>query len=245
MPDVLRLAVTEFTDLTRWNWVLYNKSGTALAGQEVRLDPKDAWFEAFTDLQSYVSWQAAPDKRFAQEARIVTALGDWIGTNVFGPAIGNALLEHGPVIVEVILPEGAEALAYLPLEAARLQNRPLAANDITLVIRPPAASGPPPKPSGTVSTLRVLGLFSLPEGGNALNLRRERQSLVDLMSKIAAGGRAIEVKVLQYGVTVTAFATFSVTAKAGTSFTSPDMADRASWSSRPPKAARTASPPRT
>ena len=49
--------------------------------------------------------------------------------------------------------------------------------------------------------LRVLGLFSLPEGGQALNLRRERHSLVQLIEGIAAAGKAADVRVLQYGVT--------------------------------------------
>jgi hypothetical protein len=49
--------------------------------------------------------------------------------------------------------------------------------------------------------LRVLGLFSLPEGGQPLNLRRERYSLVRLIEGIAAEGRGADVRVLQYGVT--------------------------------------------
>ena len=49
--------------------------------------------------------------------------------------------------------------------------------------------------------LRVLGLFSLPEGGRPLNLRRERHALVRLIEGIAATGKAADVRVLQYGVT--------------------------------------------
>jgi hypothetical protein len=201
VPDGLRLEVTEYTDQARWRWVLKDESGASLADQEVRLDRSSGQFEAFTALRDYVSWHAAPDKRQAEEARIVTWLGDWIGTEVFGPAIGDALLSRGPSIVEVILPAGTEALAYLPLEAARVQSRSLACHDITLVICPPAANGVLPKISRTTGSLRVLGLFSLPEGGTALNLRRERQSLVALINEIAATGRAAEVKALQYGVT--------------------------------------------
>jgi hypothetical protein len=48
--------------------------------------------------------------------------------------------------------------------------------------------GPVP---GTLQ-LRVLGLFSLPDGGQPLNLRRERHSLVQLIRGIAANGRAAE-----------------------------------------------------
>ena len=51
--------------------------------------------------------------------------------------------------------------------------------------------------------LRVLGLFSLPEGGGAaLNLRRERFELARLVHEVAAvAGRGVELRVLQYGVT--------------------------------------------
>jgi hypothetical protein len=36
------------------------------------------------------------------------------------------------MVVEVILPADAEALAYLPLEAARIQSRSHAGHDVTL-----------------------------------------------------------------------------------------------------------------
>ena len=51
--------------------------------------------------------------------------------------------------------------------------------------------------------LRVLGLFSLPEGGGAaLNLRRERFELARLVQDTAeVAGRGVELRVLQYGVT--------------------------------------------
>ena len=51
--------------------------------------------------------------------------------------------------------------------------------------------------------LRVLGLFSLPEGGGAaLNLRRERFELARLVQAVAeVHGRGVELRVLQYGVT--------------------------------------------
>jgi tetratricopeptide (TPR) repeat protein len=200
VPDGLRLEVTEYTDLSGWRWVLTDANGAFLADHEVRLDQNGELFGAFTALHDYVSWHAAPDKRSAEEIRIVTGLGDWIGTEVFGAAIGSALLTHRPATVEVILPAGAEEIAYLPLEAARIESRPLAGNDITLVIRPAAARGTLVKVPAT-DKLRVLGLFSLPEGGTALNLRRERQSLLRLVQGIAASGRAADVKALQYGVT--------------------------------------------
>jgi hypothetical protein len=47
----------------------------------------------------------------------------------------------------------------------------------------------------------VLGLFSLPDGGQPFDLRRERHSLVRLVQRIHAQGNAADVRGLQYGVT--------------------------------------------
>jgi hypothetical protein len=41
----------------------------------------------------------------------------------------------------------------------------------------------------------------MPTGGRPLNLRRERQALVRLFAEIGGLGRAVDVRVLQYGVT--------------------------------------------
>jgi hypothetical protein len=109
VPDVLRLEVREFTDLTRWRWTLTDGNGAFLANHEVRLDPAAEQFEAFTDLRGY-TWHAAPNWYLPDEARIVTRLGDWIGTEISGDAIGNKLIERHPATVQVIPPD-AEALS--------------------------------------------------------------------------------------------------------------------------------------
>jgi hypothetical protein len=47
-----------------------------------------------------------------------------------------------------------------------------------------------------------LALFSLPPAGSPLNLRRERQMLQSLVRQLSrAAGLAVELRVLQYGVT--------------------------------------------
>jgi hypothetical protein len=203
MPSVLRLEVREFTDLTRWRWALTDASGAFLADREVRLDSTSWQYEAVTNLPGYISWHASLDERYApDEARIVDEVGAWLGEQVLGASIAKALITRRPATVQVIIPPGAEALAFLPLEIAHAAGKPLAQHDITLVIRPattePAVTE---KPAAPRDRLRVLGLFSLPEGGQPLNLRRERHALVRLISGIAARGRAAEVRVLQYGVT--------------------------------------------
>jgi hypothetical protein len=201
VPDVLRLEAREFTDLTRWRWVLTDRTGAFVADHEVRLEPNDWQYEAFTDLRRYVSWHADPGERYAEdEARIVADVGAWIGGQVLGDTIAKALARNRNATVRVVLPPAAEVLAYIPLETAHAAGKPLTAHGVTLVIEA-AAAGAPSSPAEIRDRLRVLGLFSLPEGGSPLSLRRERHKLLKLIRGLAANGRAAEVKVLQYGVT--------------------------------------------
>jgi hypothetical protein len=205
----LRLEVRDFEGSARWRWLLTRPGGAFLADHEVRLDAGCWQFEAFTDLLGYLIWHAAPDRFAEDEARIVADLGAWIGSEVFGP-VAAALVWARPATVRVVIPAEAVALCFRPLELAHAGGRPLAIQDVTLIMEPASEGGV--GASGTVDgivggvggvgeRLRVLGLFSLPEGGQPLNLRRERHALVRLIEGIAAEGRAAEVRVLQYGVT--------------------------------------------
>jgi tetratricopeptide (TPR) repeat protein len=190
----LRLEATDFTGASEWRWVL-TEDAAILADHEVRLDPSSSLYEAFTDLDFYSSWHAAPDRQAFDEARIAAELGDWIGAEVFGPAITSALTNarsRGHVTVQAVVPR---QLALRPLELARIDGKSLAQHDITLVMAPHGADAAIAKPAG--ERLRVLGLFSLPEGGTALNLRRERHELVRLVGGIGTA----DITVLQYGVT--------------------------------------------
>jgi tetratricopeptide (TPR) repeat protein len=197
----LRLEVLEFGDLTRWRWRLTGTGGKFLADHEVRLDENSWQCEAFADLLGYLSWHAAPDRWDEDEARIVGEVGAWIGSDVLGP-VAAAMVKQRPATVRVVVPEEAKALLFRPLELAHVNGRPLALQDVTLVMEPETeatADGPNSVPAD--GRLRVLGLFSLPEGGQPLNLRRERFELVQLVHGIAATGRRADVRVLQYGVT--------------------------------------------
>jgi tetratricopeptide (TPR) repeat protein len=214
----LRLEVLDYQNLTRWRWRLTGGGGKFLVDHEVRLDSGCWQYEAFTDLLGHLSWHAAPDRRDDDEARIVREVGTWIGTEVFGP-VAAALARERPTAVRVIVPDAARGLLFRPLELAYVNGVPLALRDVTLVMQPAgddsaagvttstgatgavAGSGDAASAVPAGGRLRVLGLFSLPEGGQPLNLRRERYELVQLVRKIAAGGRSADVRVLQYGVT--------------------------------------------
>src|ERR1035441_5927494 len=182
--------------------MLTEPGGVLVADHEVQLDAGCWQFEAFSNLRRYLRWRAAPDRRIEDETRIVAEVGAWIGEEVFG-AVASALVKERPATVRVIVPAEpteAQSLLFRPLELAHVGGKPLSVQDVTLVMQPGGDAGTRgAAPVG--NRLRVLGLFSLPEGGQPLNLRRERHALVRLITGIAAGGRAADVRVLQYGVT--------------------------------------------
>ncbi|WP_405820152.1 CHAT domain-containing protein [Streptomyces sp. NBC_01390] len=204
MPDgavaELTLLVEDFTGPDRWRWLLLGPDGGVLARHEVRLDPAGPQYEAFLDLPGYLRRHAAPDVRAVREREIVREVGTWIGAEVLGP-VAPALLAAAPAVVRVVVPRdvpGARRLLFVPLELAHAAGRPLAVQDVTLVTQWGAGRRGGRREDGPV---RVLALFSLPEGSRALNLRRERLALTRLFAEAAEAGRAVEVRTLQYGVT--------------------------------------------
>ncbi|MEU6153640.1 CHAT domain-containing protein [Actinosynnema sp. NPDC047251] len=194
----LTLEAHEVDGDARWRWVLLDAAGAVVAEHEVRLDERSWQFEAFRDPHAYLRWRAAPDRRVAHEAEIVAALGAWVGDEVLGP-VAAAAVACGPVAVRVV----AHGDVPLPLELAHVDGKPLVLHGVCFVhAGPPAA---PPEPAALPGTpkqgVRVLGLFSVPDGRQPLNLRAERQALDDLFRKIRAQGRAVDLRVLQYGAT--------------------------------------------
>uniref|UniRef100_UPI000A382B1D CHAT domain-containing protein n=1 Tax=Streptomyces reticuliscabiei TaxID=146821 RepID=UPI000A382B1D len=211
MPDgalvELTLHVEDFAGPDRWRWVLVAPDGNVLARHDVRLDPSGPQYEAFVDLPGYLRRHAAPDVRAAREREIVRDVGTWIGAEVLGP-VAPALLAAAPAVVRVVVPRdvpAARRLMFVPLELAHAQGRPLAVQDVTLVTQwgteGRAGERARDRPDRSGRPVRVLALFSLPEGSRALNLRRERLALTRVFTDAARAGRAVEVHTLQYGVT--------------------------------------------
>jgi hypothetical protein len=198
----LRLEVADFAASgggLAWRWVLTGPGGAFVADHQVRLEAGEPGYEAFTDLYGYLRWRANPGDRVASEAALVADAGRWIGERVFGE-VGRALAAQAPAVVRVVVPDPARVVAFRPLELAVVEGRPLAAQGVTLVMDVAGKPAGVKRPVG--QRLRVLGLFSLPEGGAALNLRRERFELARLVQDTAeVHGRGVELRVLQYGVT--------------------------------------------
>ena len=199
-----QLEASEFENLARWRWILTSSDGKVLADHRVRLDTSSWQYKALNDLGQHLRLYAAPDQRIADEARIVAEVGVWMGAEVLGP-IAAALAGAGPAIVRVVVPaepKAARGLLHYPLELAYAGDGPLALQGVTLVMQLAGEDALPATPTssgGPPGRVRVLGLFSLPSGTRALNLRGERQALVERLAAAADG--AVEVRVLQYGVT--------------------------------------------
>ncbi len=200
MVAVLRLEVTQFHDPARWRWVLKDQDQEIVAEHRVDVDTACWQFEAMRDLFAYLAWRAAPDRRLAHEEELVAEVGAWVGEHVFGP-VGVALGQRSPAAVRVVVPQEARIVAFYPLECAIVAGRPLALQRVGLVfdVGGGRAVAEPKRPVG--ERLRILGLFSLPEGTSALGLRKERVGLSRVVKTIAdTNHTAVELKVVQYGV---------------------------------------------
>ncbi len=199
---LLQLEVLDFDGPTRWRWRLTQQpGGRFLADHQVDLDPATAQYEAFTDLDGYLRWNAAPDRRLQSEAELIAQVGGWIGERVLGP-VGPAILKRRPSTVRLVLPPEAAVLAYRPLELAHVGGQPLAIQQVSLVVQPAGTATDGGSKAGVGERLRMLAIFSLPVDASALNLRHERYALARLVHQIAqTNAKAVELRVVQYGVT--------------------------------------------
>ncbi|MFO1432111.1 MAG: CHAT domain-containing protein [Candidatus Competibacteraceae bacterium] len=201
MPTTLLLQASDVRDPAHWYWRLTDTNGNFLADHTVALDRADWRYEAFCDLYGYLNRRVAPDKRQAEETRLLAELGAWIGEQVLGP-IAPALVNQAPVTVRVQIPADSPAaagLCYLPLELAYTGGKPLAVQEVSLIFE--VGKPAPVKLQPVGDRLRVLAVFSLPTGASTLNLRQERYRLKTLLQSLVTSGWAIDLRVLQYGVT--------------------------------------------
>ncbi len=198
--DTLILAVTDFKDPQHWRWVLKDESGRFLQDHEVSLDISDPNYQAFLNLESYLDSYSSPDKRIEDQERLLDEMSGWIGSNVLGNVADRLAECRVPTVVRILVPPEASGLTYLPLELARIGDRPIALQDISLVFETTVSEHILLEPIG--DKLRMLAIFSLPTEVSALALRRERYELMKLINQIAqTHNLAIELRVLQYGVT--------------------------------------------
>ena len=201
----LVLQAVDVTGPLRWRWLLSDEdTGRPLADHRVDLDPASDEMARFSDLYGYVRWHAAPDRRTADEARIVAEAGEWAGRVLLGEKIGMAIAGAAPVTVRVTVPAKADRALLWPLELAHVNGQPLAAlGDVPFVYDlVPVLDGSRRPKAEAAGALRVMAVFSQPTQTAVLALRRERYALSRLIRRIAARQqRIVELRVLQYGVT--------------------------------------------
>jgi CHAT domain len=204
----LVLSVAEGATPASWRWLLTDEdSGNPVADFAASVDRSAFEYAGFTDLYRFLRWNADPGRRKTSEAELVHRVGAWVGSVVLGGDVARVMAQAAPVSVRVVLPPELEFLLYRPLELAHVDGVPLVAQDVSLVFELPVADAAPgvgyergKEPVG--DALRVLGVFSAPTGASVLGLRRERHELARLARRLAARTRrAVEVEVLQYGVT--------------------------------------------
>jgi hypothetical protein len=93
MPaPALRLEVADFTDPDNWRWVLKDHGGAFLADHPVALDRTNPNYMGLLDLPGYLQRHVAPDTRNVDQRRLIGELGAWMGEQVLGRSIGEALL---------------------------------------------------------------------------------------------------------------------------------------------------------
>lgn len=197
----LHLEVAAYREETHWLWRLRDEHGVLLADHEVILDSQASEYAGFVNLYRFVRWYADPASGPEGELALLDQLGHWIGDRVWG-AVGEAIAaqaRRSPVVVKVSVPNEAQALMYRPLELGIVAGRPLALQNVSLVFELAGESADEKAVVG--ESLRMLALFSVPTDQAALDARAERRELRRMVHQIArTAGRAIELRVLQYGV---------------------------------------------
>jgi hypothetical protein len=197
------LELSEFRDEGRWAWRLYDASGGFIAHHDVDLPDGDPLLGGFRSLTDYITRNADPARAYESEAELLTQLGGWIGERVFGEIAGRLAeqADSAPTTVKVQLPPEATALLSRPFELAHVADKPLAARDLSLTFEVAGTRKPVAKRE-IGDRLRMLAVFSVPVDQSALALRRERFRLRKVIEGLARmHKRAIELRVLQYGVT--------------------------------------------
>jgi tetratricopeptide (TPR) repeat protein len=199
----LKVEITEITDETRWAWRLLSSEGTFISDHRVHLDSEAGEFEGLVDLPRFVRWNSESRSDSATERELVGRVARWIGSEVWGamaPSILEAA-EEEPVTVLIEVPAEAEFLLYLPFELPFTFEGKTPGADVSLIYSVADDRSGPNGKHPTGPSLRLLALFSAPVDQIALNTRFERDQLKTLIDQVTATGRAVDLRILQYGVT--------------------------------------------
>src|SRR5687767_10312139 len=113
-PNTLILSVTDFVDPRRWTWRLATAEDELLGERSVTLDSSAPEYDAFIDLDNHLRLNAAPDRRYQAERRILDRVGPWIGREVLGELGEQIVKTQLPMAIRVVVPLNAAQLMYRP-----------------------------------------------------------------------------------------------------------------------------------
>ena len=199
MPE-LTLTLTSYSTDRQWSWEL-SCEGVPLASHDIQVDPADPSFEAFTNVQAYVTWQLSPRAPQSAKSDLLDDLGRWITGRFFG-AIAPVLCDRSPATVNVVLPPAAAHFASWPFELAWYDGAAIVMRDIVFTYEMARAGPAPASRTPAEAPIRVLGVFALPAGERPLSLRDERRRLETLFQELSAdAGLDVRFSFVQYGVT--------------------------------------------
>ena len=140
MPE-LTLTLTSYSTDRQWSWEL-SCEGVPLASHDIQVDPADPSFEAFTNVQAYVTWQLSPRAPQSAKSDLLDDLGRWITARFFG-AIAPVLCDRSPATVNVVLPPAAAHFASWPFELAWYDGAAIVMRNIVFTYEV-ARAGPAP-----------------------------------------------------------------------------------------------------
>ena len=201
----LRLEVPRFDDARHWDWRLLDTDGQLVAYDEVSLDPPSG--EEQEAQKGTADWMRRFVATASDRSAAMNEARRWLGEHVL-PKVGQAIADEAPATVHVRIPEMAVALLNYPLELASVADASsdgnfidLAENDVAFVYEVFDTKAGASK-DAVHGTLRVLAIFSEPEGATFSTLYVEQRRLTSRIDQIASQyDKSIELQILPYGTT--------------------------------------------
>lgn len=179
-----------------------------LGHRQVDFDGTAREFAALRDLSE--KWKVLerqkPNDWLDVETALVQKVGTWTKENILGDLAGK-LAARAPAMVWIdAMDPDVRWLREVPLGIAITAKGSLARQRVAFVVKvePPEDAALHPVDG---ERLRVLAVFSAPTNQQALNLRHERHLMAEIARELIRRGKAIDLKVLQYGATLNSLKT--------------------------------------
>jgi hypothetical protein len=192
--------MTDYKGPTQWRWVLDDAQGNFLADHDVQLVDSSREYRGFLEPGRYINDQ----RPIVPAAELMARLGSWLGEQVFG-GLREKLSQAATLpaqAVRLIVPQAAQDLLFRPFELACFATGKSFREAGIRFVYTLEGKDRKGRAEAAGQSVRILAVFSLPVQTNPLNLRRERYGLQKLVRDLSlTSGRAVELRVIQYGAT--------------------------------------------